>query len=214
MVSGRDRRTRPGLFRIDVRTAAVSDLLRPDAGVRNSRAEWSADGQSIFYVRKSTTCSCVVRRELATGHEVEVYRMPPSGLQVRLAVAPNGQSIAVLSSAGGQPTLRILPSGGGASRVLYEGDDLAWLSFVGWTPDSQRVLFGRQRSSLEVWTIPAAGGQPTRTGLAMQGLRDLRMSPRGDRVVFTAGEDTFEVWVMEHFLPVGGSASTSPAARR
>ena len=80
LVSGRDRRNRDGIFQVDVQTGMVTELVRPDP--RSLRPEWAADGTSLFYLRKDETCSCVVRRDLATGGEIDVFRMPRSDRMV------------------------------------------------------------------------------------------------------------------------------------
>jgi Tol biopolymer transport system component len=209
MVSGRDAKARPGFFRVDIGTGAATELLRPDEGARNLRPEWTADGMGIFYVRKNRTCSCVVRRQLADGAETDIYRMPPSDQQVRVAPSPDGRSVAVLSAEGGRPALRVVPATGGDARILYDGSDLAWLTFVAWTPDSASVLFGRAKAGVEVWRVPAAGGEPRRLDIAMPGLRNLRMAADGRRLVFTGGENKDEVWVMENYLPAPASASAA-----
>jgi hypothetical protein len=58
-----------------------------------------------------------------------------------------------------------------------------------------------------VWRIPAEGGEPQKTELAMEGLRSLRFHPDGKRIAFSAGRQQYEVWVMENFLPPLKSAT-------
>ena len=38
-------------------------------------------------------------------------------------------------------------------------------------------------------------------GLAIEGVRELRVHPRGKRVAFTVGWPHLELWVIENFLP-------------
>ena len=59
----------------------------------------------------------------------------------------------------------------------------------------------RPIQTIELWRIPADGGQPQEVGLAMDRLRHLRVHPDGRRIAFTAGRQTGEMWVMENFLP-------------
>ena len=55
---------------------------------------------------------------------------------------------------------------------------------------------------MELWRIPVSGGSPERVGLAKEGrFHDLRISPDGRRLAFTAEEPSKEVWVIENFLP-------------
>jgi Tol biopolymer transport system component len=213
LVSGRDRRNRDGLFRVDAHTGATTAIVRPNP--RSPRPEWAADGKGLFYLRRDDTCACVVRRDLATGEEVEVFRMPRSDRSVTMAPSPDGRHLAVLwfGPPGRSPSLSLVPAGGGEARALYEGDDLAWFNFVAWMPDSRFVLFGRhqaERRRVVVWRVAVEGGAPVRLDLAMEGLRDLRVSPDGIHVAFTAGQNRGEVWVLENLL----ASSSGRAASR
>jgi Tol biopolymer transport system component len=75
-------------------------------------------------------------------------------------------------------------------------------------PDGKNILFGKpqdgDRSIVELWRIPAAGGEPQKAGLSMSRLTLLRVSPDGKSIAFTASEQQAksEVWVMENFLPL------------
>ncbi len=57
-----------------------------------------------------------------------------------------------------------------------------------WTADGQAVLFtrGTEEGDRTLWWIALTGGEPQEMGLAMEGLRELRVH-LGKRVVFTAG---------------------------
>ena len=205
LVSGRDQKNRKGFFRVDAASGHVAELLREEPGTNLIlRAEWAPDGKSLFYVRKDAACSCVVKRDLTSGRDNEIDRMPPSGTTILLAPSPDGRSVAVSARDGSRRVLKTIPAGGGEGRVLAEGETLRWFDFVTWTPDAREVLFGRQMAPdqhVEVWRVPAAGGEARRTGLSMDSLRDLRLHPDGRRVVFAAGQNRGELWVMENFLP-------------
>ena len=70
-----------------------------------------------------------------------------------------------------------------------------------WTPDSRRIVFvQRSGREFEVLVIPAAGGQPHRTGIRMNGIRFLRLHPDGRRIAFQAGQPDGEVWVIENLF--------------
>lgn len=53
----------------------------------------------------------------------------------------------------------------------------------------------------ELWAIPADSGEPRSLGLKMKGLREVRVHPDGHRVAFTSGAPSWEVRVLENFLP-------------
>lgn len=220
LVSGRNQKNRRGFFGVDARTGAVTELFVPQsagAGVR-TRAEWAADGKSFFYAGASDDCLCVIRRDLSTGAESIVYRTPPSSRMMTVAPSPDGAHVAVMwfDESRQRPTVTLVPLGSGQPRIVYDGEDLAWFNLLAWTPDSRSVLVGRydtpERTKVGVWRVPSAGGEPASIGLAMAGLRDLRVRPDGRGVVFTAGLNKGDVWVMENFL--GAAATTKPVARR
>lgn len=217
LLTGRHPRLRRGFYRLNVKTGTLADLLLESSGGR--RAEWTRDGKSLLYARRDADdCLCVVRRDISTGTETVVYRTPRSDRQMTLAPSPDGSRVAVLwhDAVRERPTLTVVPLDGGGSRTLFDGEDLAWFSLLAWTPDSSAILVGRngtpEAGKVGVWRIPAAGGEPAFIDLAMEGLRDLRVSPDGRRIVFTAGVNRGDVWVMENFLPSG--AQTPPSAQR
>ena len=78
---------------------------------------------------------------------------------------------------------------------------------LAWTPDGREVLFGRGRSTsleeqtIELWRISAEDGEPEKLELAAEDPHSLRFHPDGRRIVFAAGLDKAEVWVLENFLP-------------
>jgi hypothetical protein len=56
----------------------------------------------------------------------------------------------------------------------------------------------------ELWRIPASGGEPQRTGFAMEGMMYFAPHPDGRRIAFDCGRLSgamSEVWVLENFLP-------------
>ena len=76
------------------------------------------------------------------------------------------------------------------------------MSVQAWTPDGNALFFKqRDEEQSALWWIPANGGGPQRTGLAQEGLREVRLHPDGNRLSFIVGNPTLEVWVMENFLP-------------
>jgi Tol biopolymer transport system component len=78
---------------------------------------------------------------------------------------------------------------------------------MAWTADGKNILYGKlqegSKDVVELWCIPAAGGEPQKLGLAMSLLLHLRVSPDGKNIAFTGSEQPAksEVWVMENFLP-------------
>ena len=79
----------------------------------------------------------------------------------------------------------------------WTADGLSLL-IVGWSYDSSKA---RRVGNETLWRVPATGGAPVSTGLALAGLRDISIHPDGRQVVFNAGFRRIEQWVMENLLP-------------
>ncbi|MGH9535098.1 MAG: S41 family peptidase, partial [Terriglobales bacterium] len=108
-----------------------------------------------------------------------------AGLQASQPIlSPDGAWVAFTGDSGGNLDVYVMPVAGGQPRRLtwHPGPDEA----VGWTPDSQAVLFRSMRSSVDyynrLYTVPLAGGFPTALPLpyATQG----SYSPNGRRLAY------------------------------
>ncbi len=157
----------------------------------------------------------IVVRDPETGREKELHRaVSPAGV-AHLLVSPDGQRLAFVrwDSERGKAALKVMPTAGGKPRELVKlpkpelssyGQPIAALA---WTPDSRDLIYapsttGQRR--IELWRIPATGGEAENLAVAMEGLSPYSLSihPDGRRVAFTAGTPArSEVWAMENFLP-------------
>jgi Tol biopolymer transport system component len=201
---GRDEKGQVGaLHLVDTQTGEAKIIARSDSsdGRGNPLApDWSPDGKSINFIRIGNEFRRVCNLELETGVEKEIYRFPKASGPFWLASSPDGQQLAVIS----EGKIRILSSDGSESRELTEADNGTVLA---WMPDGKNILYGMHQdgsqNGVELWRIPAAGGEPQKAGLSMSRLMQLRVSPDGKHVAFTASEQPgkHEVWVMENFLP-------------
>ena len=212
---------REGIYRIDAHTgeaaALVGDIVSP-IGL-------SHDGQEIFYLLFGPDETDLVVRNLESGQTTDLYSsryvefaaLSPDGRWLVFTVVteePETQATTTgdRSRANDYLELKIMPAAGGEPRKLHRlpaTERVDWPGWLGWTPDGRHVLFGgtqavsgaeRERST-ELWQIPVEGGEPKRLGLAMEGLRDVRFHPDGQRIAFTSGRLNHEVWVLENFLP-------------
>jgi len=211
-----------GFYRVDVQTGQARLLTK---GGRI--AEWSADGKSILVTRFSDELpkegdriGQIISIEVETGAEKEICREATrsysgDALIHDLAVSPDGRSLAFTVNNGREPTsVKIVPTAGGATREVYRSskeDPIPNFAGLAWTPDGRELVCVKPKraeagvwnvaAERELWAIPVEGGQARRLGLSMANLRQVRMAPDGKRIAFTAGANTFEVWVMENFLP-------------
>ena len=108
----------------------------------------------------------------------------------------------------GADVLAIVPVGGGEAKELLRvapPNALPPWGGLAWTPDGKHILFTQTtgdptQQPFEARRTPVAGGAAQKTGIAMQGLRHLRVHPDGERIVFGAGQVQDETWVLENFL--------------
>ncbi len=217
LLSARDAKNRWGLYVMDVNSGNVTPVVQNREGVQVGWAgpRWSTDGKVVFYVRRErgSEQASVVARELETGQEKEVYRAPAGALFAHgSSISPDGKWVVFRSfdPKAGVAALEAVPSGGGASHELFrleKGGDVPGFTPLEFTPDALQLLFSKGGSywhdgKSELWRVSLEGGIPQRLELAMDGLRNLRIHPDGQRVAFSAGQLTnAEIWVMENFLP-------------
>jgi len=203
---GRDDQGRQGLLQIDIQTETVTVLAYKDPKRGGSIVEpaWAHDGKAVFFVRDpmgdntSTEPRRIVRRELATGEETELCRIP--GRVQWLAPSPDGRHVAFCAGS----AVKLVSVTGGQPRELAKADDSCGIT---WTCDGRYLLFGRKikigENKLELCRVPAEGGEPQKTGLTFDGWGvDVRMHPDGRRIAFASKQvDKNEVWALENFLP-------------
>jgi Tol biopolymer transport system component len=207
LVSGRDDRGRSGFFTLRADTGEATLVLNEEAPAQVQFPAWSPDGRSFYYFHTTPEARNRLRvRELGTGRDREVFSRSANNM----APSPDGRSVVVRFSdpVDRASVLALVSVGGGELRelvrVLPPGELPPW-SGLAWTPDGKHVLFARTTDvsgqPFELWRIPLEGGAPLQTGIAMEGLRDLRVHPDGQQIAFRAGHGQGEVWVMEEFLP-------------
>jgi beta-lactamase regulating signal transducer with metallopeptidase domain/Tol biopolymer transport system component len=233
---GEDSERRPGTFRIDAQTGAITPIAVPHIGDPSSWRRWVAwghDGNSMSYPGRDpvTRRRSLMVRDLDTGRENVLHRGSYSITEPILALSHDGRQLAFSAYLGqdwktGFWSLQVMPAAGGEPRELLRlkagelyGAGTEQITTVAWMPDRRHLLFGKGRGTItqpqapELWRIPVAGGAPQRAGLTMGGLLRLTVHPDGRRAAFTGGSGKQEVWVMENLFPAAQTAR-APAARR
>jgi len=204
LAQGRKPLVGQGIYRIDAGTGQVTPILVSSEGPnRVEWPAWSRDGRLIVARRIGGRPQIIVVRELDTGRERELVRYADATVS-HLTVSPDSRQVAFVwadwwdSENPGTTALRVIPTSGGEARELLELPppqmSVAPVLALAWTPDSRHLLYATSRAGaepkMELWRIPAAGGQPESLGLVMEGLAPYGLSvhPDGERVAFTAGE--------------------------
>lgn len=190
------------LFSINAQTGESEIIADPDPEGAIFQPDWAIDGESVFFLRRTRETRCIVRRDLSNGTEKELARVP-SGAVYWLSLSPDGRQL-VFSS---ENKLMLLPADGGKPQELIQVK--GFIRTIAWTRDGQYVIYGiyggkpDNKEIVELWRIPAKGGEPQKLELEMSNLMHLRFHPDGRRIAFTAmtQPEKAEVWVMENFLP-------------
>jgi len=210
VIWGRDGEAndRFGFFRVDVATGDTSLLV--SVGLNTvPHSQYAPDGRRFLYVHPPRG---IVARDLLTDHEQLV--VPNAGSQLgRFFISPDGSSIAYVGSTGGDARdpdavarsidrLEVQPFGG-RPRELARVKSPAWLTLHGWTPDGQHLLYARDAGSSphRIWRIPASGGSPVDTRVAiLPEPNPISLSPDGRRVAYTERVVQTELWITPVFF--------------
>jgi Tol biopolymer transport system component len=192
-------------------------LFDVPAGTTYPVYQLSPDGKSLFYSkREGTTFDSgivrLMRRELATGVETELYHATSMGVGLfSLMVSPDGSQLAFevnLSTAerapSGEPrAIVVLSFAGGAAREIYRGSYNCPLPTPGtWTRDGKFVLvMCSEDGGNRVLAVPVDGGSPSKLDLKMASLGDLSFSPDGRQLTFAASANgDRHVWSITNLL--------------
>jgi Tol biopolymer transport system component len=211
VVPGIDNEGRRGLMHVDVQTGDAT-LLVPllERDTYFPRFDCSPDGKTIFYVSQDApegNDRTLFAWDLQTRRETALVRRRSLG---SFSVSPDGRWLVL--TAWGEPTnsqvLFIMPTAGGDLRELVRIDAEESNGRVTplWTPDGRWVIFakgarGKPTRDVQLWRIPAEGGEPTRLDVTIDNLWRLRLHPDGRRIAFDTSGGKAEVWVLENFLP-------------
>jgi len=209
IMEGRDRDGRTGLFEVDIQTGNAVPFENFWGINFAVPFDVSLDGEAIYYTaRFSNDPKGIEVRDLDGGNASRLYHGGPQGC----ALSPDGGYIAFVDFQDGYVSVSVVSSVGGGARELVRFDESGegFPGTVSWSPDGQHVVYAEHPpgngQTFDLWFVPVAGGEPqVRLKLEfeteVQGLRNLRFHPDGERVAFDAATGGAEVWVMENFLP-------------
>lgn len=211
---GSDRRSRSGIFVVDVQTGATRRVVETPPGGGLMSPSWLRGATSFVYVERSWTRKQdrILVHDLSSDATTELrrWKMEERWLWV-VQASPDGNSIAFFRTDAKTltPGLYMMPAAGGPEREvvgLAAKSGVPW--DLNWTPDGTHLVYvvryppgstlARPR---EIWAVAVAGGEPYRIDIEDVQLGRLRIHPDGRRIAYQAGESQQEVWVMEDFLP-------------
>jgi Tol biopolymer transport system component len=154
------------------------------------------DGKAVYYKTRDSLPSQgnklpradtirLMRRDLQTGAERELYRSDAFGGVGDVKLSPDGRSLALDKPDppdGKSRSLWLLPVSGGEPRKLLSVTN--GLLEVYWTQDSKALLFVRGGESAdEIWVQPVDGSESYDTGIRAKGI-DISVHPDGSRIAY------------------------------
>ena len=208
LVRGVDQDGRGGIWQIYAQTAEASLLLE---GIGSPFFCMTHDGKSLVYSQWIPKGLQFMVRDLVSG-QVHVRELTHHQSASGVGLSPDGREVAFDTQAehGEVPALVVVPLAGGEPRALYSLKAPAEFApnTPAWTDDGSHFVFGVVPGGLalngqktELWEIPAEGGAPQKLDLTGETVRQLQIHPDGKRVAYVAGANSYEVGVMENFLP-------------
>jgi Tol biopolymer transport system component len=203
----------PAFFSIDPQTGEATELLRFPSQ-RNWYWEIGAaqapNGRDVVYVREGR----LVLHEAASGEETELYRHAgltsgvlepsPDGRTLLFAVQDSTWSglplgtVSGLQEGRGRIMLARLPGGEIEELLAVDLEQGTKIRNAHWGPDGQYVYFtetaGDEGTVLK--RVYIAGGEAEVVWVSQ--IHEFTISPMGDRVAFTTGENKGDTYVMEN----------------
>ncbi len=143
---------------------------------------WSRDGKTLIFDRGGKIWSIA-----ATGGEATAMDIgDATGCTGSHGLSPDGKWLAMTCSVPAHPGRRvyIVPSGGGAPRMVTENPDSY---FHSWSPDGKTILFTRpSKGSINIFAIAAEGGAERQLTTGSGTSDDPDYSPDGSYVYFNS----------------------------
>jgi Tol biopolymer transport system component len=202
--------------RIDLRTGESEVVFfRPEGGVHVFMI--TPDEQSIIYSREDATGEgrmdgALFVRNLESGEEREVLRSPvEDGNMISFSsLSPDGTTIAAWQGRGTSAWGRLLtiPVAGGDPREVPTAEDQGLGFRLAWSPDQRFLITTRPDDPDDPLNfirhfvrVELETGEVRDLGLSGESVLWFRLSPDGRQLAYVAGSESYEVWVMENFLP-------------
>jgi len=212
LLHGFDESAHLGLHEFDIAAGRSRPVLSGLQDVGSGQFTRSGDLLYVNHARRS-----VVTRDARSGQESVLLDFATSkiegivgGAAARgVALSPDERLLAYsgsLMQAGRRVVvLRVLDRESGVTRDLAQAITPEVLMLHDWTADGRQLLVTRRTSQPPrppvLWRIRVGDGHGEQIGLSVRGLREVSAAPTGDRMAFTAGIASFEVWALDHVVP-------------
>lgn len=158
-----------------------------------SLLQWVGGSERLGFASTSSAKS-VWAMDIATGAERQLT--PDSIVVSEIRPAPNGDEVAYLIDRGGAANdLAVLSLSSGVSRIVVSGT--SFLDQLGWSPDGKRLLYlSYSTGNPDIWTVSAAGGEPTRVTSWPQNEFYPIWSTDGSKIFFISDRDSklYDLW--------------------
>jgi len=210
-VTGNDENKNFGILAIDSKSGDVKLLARipPVGNEIDPSQNWSPDGKAIFYKLRSPEdkqVSIIRRKDLSTGEEKDIFRgfnanqMKISADGTRFAYfrvdKPNKSYVVAIMDIQSCKEMEIW------SVPETDASGSVWIWAVTWTPDGKNILADRSnKQGSELWRLPVAGGPGEKLHFFPEESMGFVMHPDGKRIAFTQNRTSYELWMLENFLP-------------
>ncbi len=213
VVEALDTDSRWGIYTINADTAAVEAMVTWDRAscACSSAPAVSPDGRLLAYYRpqeREGKGDLVLRNIDSREETVMMLGVPPADVRA-LSFAPNGTTLATATRRGDseadEPSYWVLEfislTTGERRDITTLGTSRQGVDLIGWTSDGSGALYVRADDDRHSLGWAGRDGE-TRilTDDLPRDLRDIRLHPRYDRLVFSAGQHRAEIWMLENPL--------------
>lgn len=215
-VSG--HRSEPGdMFSMNADGTGRRRLTDPVA--YESHGQWSADGRHIVLQRRAGIPTATFQRAIwtirADGSEARRVGRKKRG---EPSISPDGTRIVFVKGLFTDVDLYVMDMNGTIVRRLTskEGVEAA----PAWSPDGSTIAFLSEDPGsgvMEIWTLPAAGGEPAMLTSSGVGKRTIDWSPDGAHLAYTTDESPARIGVVDadgaedHIILGDASDNVGPA---
>jgi Tol biopolymer transport system component len=156
----------------------------------------SADDKTLYLAPRfpapgDTKNNKLVVVDLPTGVERQRLTLPTADNIQEMALSPDGRTLAIWTDPDpktGESRLFRVGIDGSGYREIYRGQGHC----LAWTPDGSSIFFAKSERADEwqIMRIPAGGGKEQFTGVRVQGVQYISLSPDGKRLAFDGAAPT------------------------